>query len=102
MTSGVPRSVHVPVPRFAMNTAPAKKSAAWTPAATACSCDATHLGRSVGSAVGDDLTAAVGGLVTPVAVRDALGTGERVGATLVGALQHTSAATRSKRSIDGR
>jgi hypothetical protein len=100
MTSGVPRSVHGALPRFAMNTAPAKKSAAWAPAATACSCDATHLGRPVGSAVGDDLTAAVGGLVTPVAVRDALG--ERVGATLVGALQHTSAATRSKRSIDGR
>jgi hypothetical protein len=73
-----------------------------TPAATACSWKATHFGRPVGSGVGDVLRVAVGALVTGGADRVALGAGESVPPTLVGALQDTSITARSQRDIAGR
>jgi hypothetical protein len=55
-----------------------------------------------GSTLGDDLTGAVGELVTSAAVREGLGAGERVAVTLVGALHETSVTANSRRSIVGR
>jgi hypothetical protein len=52
--------------------------------------------------LGDDLTVAVGELVTSGAVREELGTGEPVAMTLVGALHETSVTATSRRSIGGR
>ncbi|MDP9251391.1 MAG: hypothetical protein M3O80_00165 [Chloroflexota bacterium] len=70
-----------------------------TPAATAWSCEAAHFGTPVGSAVGEDLTVAVGGAVTITGDRVAVGTGESVAVTLVGPAQDTSTAASTKRSI---
>jgi hypothetical protein len=55
-----------------------------------------------GSILGDDLTVAVGELVSSAAERDALGAGERVAMKLVGALHETSVRASSRRSIVGR
>jgi hypothetical protein len=85
-----------------MKTAPAKKSVACTPAATARSCDAAHLGMLSGSMIGDDRTVAVGELVTSAAEREGLGPGERVAVTLVGAPHESRVTASSRRSIVGR
>jgi hypothetical protein len=85
-----------------MNTAPAKKSVARTQGANACSCDATNYGTFAGSMLGDDLTVAVGELVTSGAERDELGAGEPVTETLGGAPHETSVTASSRRSIGGR
>jgi hypothetical protein len=73
-----------------------------TPAATACSCDATHVGTPVGSGVGEDLAVAVGAADTIAADRVAVGAGGADAVTVVGAAQDTSIAVRTKRSIAGR
>jgi hypothetical protein len=52
--------------------------------------------------LGDDLTVAVGELVTSGAEREELGAGEGVAVTLVGALHETSITASSRRSIVGR
>jgi hypothetical protein len=72
------------------------------PAATACSCDAAHFARSVGSDVGDDLTLGVGEGVGTTADRvDGLA-GASVVVPLVGATHDTSITASSQRSIAGR
>jgi hypothetical protein len=83
-----------------MKTAPMNESAASTPVATACSCDAAHLARPVGSGVGADFTVAVATGVADAAEPVTAGVG--VALTLPVALQDTNTIATSKRSIAGR
>src|ERR1700687_2614674 len=99
-SSGFPRSVQFAVPRVAVKTAPTNESAARTPDATACSCDAAHLASPVGSGVGADLAVAVAAVVGERAGRGAVGAG--VALTLAGAVHDTSISATSRRSIAGR
>jgi len=69
------------------------------PAATACSCDAGHAARPVGSRVGDDLALGVGEGVATAADRVVAVEGGSDVVTLVGAPQDTSITAKSQRSI---
>jgi len=69
-----------------------------TPAATAWSCDARHLDRPVGSAVGEDLTDALGGAVAIAAERIPVAVGACVAVMVAGAPHDTSIAARAKRN----
>ena len=94
------RSVQGAVPRFAKKTAPTNESAASTPAATACSCDAAHLAKPVGSGVDADLTVAVAKGVADATARVEVVVG--VASTLAGAVQDTSIIAKIRRRITGR
>jgi len=52
--------------------------------------------------LGDGLVVALGEPVTRAADADALGAGERVAATLAGAVHESSVSAKSRRSIAGR
>jgi hypothetical protein len=69
------------------------------PAATACSCDATHFARPVGSGVGDDLAVGVGERVATASDRVGVVEGGGVEMRLVGVPQDTSITARSQRTI---